>query len=76
MKLFEFFDDEFSETYPRECQYIWDTISSLGTPNFERKDVEKFWREYSDSRWCSGFLIPDVESVCDFAHWLSEKSKE
>lgn len=66
------FNREVKETYPEDCQFIWDTLNSLGTVYFQRSQLERLWRGFSDEVYCAGFMIPNRETVEKFGEWLLE----
>lgn len=78
MKLFEPFDTyTFQQsTYPDQCREIWVRLNALGKPLFGKRDLEGLWRDFSDEKYCAGFIIPDEINVKEFADWLVEKGNK
>jgi len=61
------------ETYPKELDFIWEKICDIGTPLFYRKDLEEYWRDFSDEVYAAGFMNPDLNNIEEFINWLEEK---
>lgn len=36
--------------------------------------IEKAWREYSDTMWAAGCILPDDDKIDGFKEWFREKT--
>lgn len=54
-----------------ELDEIWSYLNQVGIPSFQKDEVEKYWREYSDDVWDSEFIAVDFETLENFVNYLA-----
>ncbi len=62
------------------CEYPWDVaLIKKAIPELEtltNRQVERFYRDYSEDMYCAGWLIVTEDGVDSFKNWLEMDIKE
>lgn len=59
-------------TYPDEMEKILDYLSKHGKIHVSGKTIERLYEDFSDTRYCAGWMCVSNELLEEFADWLSE----
>ena len=72
-KYFEKFKyDDYHEYLKR----IFDELWHYGYFKGSIETLEKLWRIFSEYYYCASFLIPDGDSIREFADWLDNYEED
>ena len=63
--------------YPEDMEIILDYLKSHGQLNIKPKTVERYYENFSDEKYCAGWMCIDGEwgrgqGLKEFAEYLSE----
>lgn len=59
--------------YPEDMQEILNYLAENGTLLCSEETVETKYREFSDEKYCAGWMSVDEELLEEFANWLAEE---
>lgn len=62
---------EMAYSYPEQMEKILDFLNANGQLNVADATVECLYREFSEDRYCAGWMIVDENLLAEFAEWLS-----
>lgn len=74
-KYFEKFKNPVLE-YREDLEEIMRELGRYGYFKGSIETLNQLWRIFSESHYCAGFLIPDDESVSEFADWLDNYEED
>ena len=63
--------------YPEEMEIILKYLRANGVINISSSEIERYYEEFSDERYCAGWMSIDsqwgkVKGLKEFAEYLSE----
>lgn len=71
MKVYE--RNEYSYfTYPDEMERILTYLDERGKINVNASTIESLYRDFSDERYCAGWMGVDEDVLAEFERWLVE----
>ena len=59
-----------------DLENIMIELSKYGYFKGSIKTLEQLWRIFSEECYCAGFLIPDDDSIREFADWLDDYEED
>lgn len=59
--------------YPEQMEKILDYLNANGVLACSEKTVERMYREFSDEKYCAGWMSVDEELLEEFADWLADQ---
>lgn len=60
-------------TYPDEMAKILDYLNKHGKILAKPSTIESLYYDFSDERYCAGWLCVNEDSLREFEEWLTEK---
>jgi hypothetical protein len=70
MKVYERNDVKF--TYPNEMRLILDYLNAHGKILVKDSTIEDLYYDFSDERYCAGWMCVDEQMLEEFEDWLNE----
>lgn len=70
MKVYERNDVKF--TYPNEMRLILDYLNAHGKILVKDSTIEDLYYDFSDERYCAGWMCVDEQILEEFEDWLNE----
>lgn len=58
--------------YPEDMAAILSYLTQNGTLLCTEETVERLYRDFSDEKYCAGWMGVDEELLEEFANWLDE----
>lgn len=58
--------------YPSDMEQILDFLNKNGKLLCSEETVENMYREFSEDRYCAGWMGVDEDRLVEFADWLAE----
>lgn len=58
--------------YPEDMKRILDYLSEHGTLHVSGSTVEEMYGDFSEDRYCAGWMSVDDDLLEEFADWLDE----
>lgn len=62
--------------YDEDLKKIFDELCHYGYYRGSIETLEQLWRIFSEECYCAGFLIPDGDSIREFADWLDNYEED
>lgn len=62
--------------YDEDLKTIFDELCHYGYYKGSIETLDKLWRIFSEEYYCASFLIPDGDSIREFADWLDNYEED
>lgn len=72
----KYFEKYNNVEYYEDLKKIMIELSKYGYFKGSIRTLNNLWRIFSEECYCAGFLIPDNESVSEFANWLDNYEED
>lgn len=70
MKVYKRNENNF--TYPKEMQLILDYLNAHGKVLVKDSTIEDLYYDFSDEKYCAGWMCVDEGILAEFEEWLNE----
>jgi hypothetical protein len=70
MKVYERSENNF--TYPEEMKLILDYLNAHGKILVKDSTIEDLYYDFSDEKYCAGWMCVDEQMLVEFEEWLNE----
>ena len=70
MKVYERNENNF--TYPEEMKLIFDYLNAHGKILVKDSTIEDLYYDFSDEKYCAGWMCVSEEILAEFEEWLNE----